>query len=208
MNTRFGIDVDGVLANFGSRVVEIANKIWPNKLPEGYRASNWNYTDVFSKEDWNQVWQEIKQTPNFWLYSPEMEGCRQLKDFLYSDDGYYSQVYFITSRAETAGDSAKVQTCQWLESRGLWPRFDRSQVIVVENADQKEQILRDLKIPFYLDDYAPTIQQASGISSLKAYLLNAPYNIHISQWPYLSRVDSVREYLEKVQNEAIIQSSS
>lgn len=188
---KFAIDIDGVLSSFTSAVIKASNDIWPNKLPKDYVPTNWNYEGALTKAEWNLVWVELMHTENLWLTLPSLAGVAQLQVFF----AYYpnTEVYYITSRPQTRGMSSLVQTTQWLEQRNLWPRFDRSHVIVVNKPTEKEQFIQDLKLPFYLDDYGPTIQSVQKITN--AWLLDAPYNREYA----LPRVFSVREFLDKVE---------
>jgi hypothetical protein len=193
-NLRFGLDLDGVLANFGAQVISAANRLWPNKMPEDYVPDNWDYADVLNKEDWKAVWAEIKATPDFWLDEKEQgNGVEELRDFL---DYNTAEVYFITSRAETVGDSVLVQSSQWLSNRRrLWPRNGYSTVIPVADPKKKRDVIEALKLPFMLDDYAVTVEGLQTLKTTKTYLLDQPWNRYAAHLP---RVFSVKEYLEIV----------
>jgi 5'(3')-deoxyribonucleotidase len=193
---RFGIDLDGVLADFGARIIEVANKLWPGKLAEGYVPASWDYTDVFSKEDWSSVWEEVKRTPYFWRDEQEQgEGANELSAFLMRHSE--AEVYYITSRIPTAGSPVLAQSSQWLRDRGLWPRRGYSTVIPVADPKKKADVLQALKLPFFLDDYAVTVQGLQTIENLKTYVLDQPWNRYATHLP---RVFSVAEYLHIVEN--------
>lgn len=188
---KFGIDLDGVLADFTSAVIVVANRLWPNKLPIGYVPVDWNYKGVLTEQEWDMVWAELMRTENLWLNLPSLVGVAQLQVFL----AYHPEanIHFITSRCDTKGLSAIVQCTSWLEQRRLWPRFDRSLVTPVQHASEKIDIIKNTKLPFFLDDYGPTVESLQGIT--KAYLLDAPYN----QKYDLPRVSSVAEYLYEIE---------
>jgi uncharacterized HAD superfamily protein len=199
---RFGIDLDGCLCDFNGEVIKMANRLFNKNLPSSYVTSVWNYSDILTKEEWKAVWDALMDMENFWLQIGELPGLRQLHAFLAQN--HDAQVYFITSRAQSKGLSTLAQTTEWLERRGLWPRFDfdrsrvRSRVIVTE-ASEKWKYLNALDIQWYLDDYAPTIQGLqSYIETMHAFLLDTPYNIYADSLP---RVYSVAEYLRKIGHE-------
>jgi len=195
MNIRFGIDLDGVLANFGTNVIEVVNSIWPDRLPLDYVPQDWDYSDVFTKEDWATVWAGIKRTEDFWYREDAIqEGISALDKFLLYTP-HKIDVYFITSRARTMGDTVLAQSSRWLAKFGLWPRNGHSTVIPVEDAKHKEAICAGLKLPFMLDDYAPTVQKLQTVEGLQAYVLDQPWNRYAEHLP---RVYSVAEYLEIV----------
>jgi 5'(3')-deoxyribonucleotidase len=196
MGLRFGIDIDGVLADFIASVVTIANQLWPGRLPIGYVPSDWNYSDVFSKDDWKRVWEEIVKTPNFWFNANCLSGATDLVDFLIS--AYPpAEVVFITQRMDTGGISAKEQTRNWLISRVLFSdAYDK--LYTVKDAAEKAKILEDNRIQYYLDDYAPTIDGLQKTHPyIKAYLLDAPWNRYMLDLP---RLYSVKEYLQIVKD--------
>src|SRR5260221_427140 len=116
-----------------------------------------------------------------------IENVRDLDDFL----GQYAvETYFITSRANTAGELALSQSKKWLEK--YWLNAPHSSVIRVEKASQKRQIIDTLKIKFSLDDYGPTVEECNGINGHKAFILDRPYNREYNQ----PRVYSVKEFLD------------
>lgn len=191
---RFGLDLDGVFGDFGEHVKQIANRIWPGKLSDDYIPNNWDYTDIFTKEDWDKVWIEIKATPDFWFYEKHYPNAvEQMQRFLRK---HYREVeiYYITSRVATAGDSVLQQSSIWLSKLDILPPY-RSSVIPVKNADDKIAICTGLKLKFLLDDYAPTIQKLQQVEGMNAYLLDQPWNRYAEHLP---RVFSVQEYLEIV----------
>lgn len=193
---RFGIDVDGVLGNFGASVITTANKLWPGKMAHNYVPDNWDYTDVLSPEDWSLVWDEIKHTPNFWLNElPYTSSIQELRRFI-NNEAEDADIFFITSRATTIGASVLQQTSQWLKQESLFPLDGRASVIPVADAKHKEAVCAALKITHFLDDYAPTVQKLQTVEGLQAYVLDQPWNRYAAHLP---RVFSVGEYLSRVQ---------
>ena len=193
MSIRFGIDMDGVLANFTAMAIEAANSIWPGKIPQGYVPDTWDYDGVLTKEEWAQVWTKIKATPYFWVNLPALPGALQLLNGLTKED----EPYFITARAKTIGDSPLAQSSFWLHIQHLWPRFGFSTVIPVADAKHKKDLFRGLGLKYMLDDYAPTVKELNEIEGVKAFLLDAPYNRHM----ILPRVYSVTEYLSIIRSD-------
>lgn len=190
---RFAVDIDGVLADFNGEVIKMANRLFNKNLPANFVTQNWNYSDILTPDEWTQVWDALMSIEDFWLGLAALPGTRELHAFLAQN--HDAQVYFITSRKQPKGQSTIMQTTQWLEQRGLWPRFDRSRVIVTE-ASEKWKYLRALDIQWYIDDYAPTIAGLqTSQEGLNAYLLDAPYNQYAVSLP---RVFSMSEYLKRV----------
>ena len=191
---RYGIDLDGVLGDFGSRVVQIGNRLWPGKFPPGYIPDNWNYEGYLTEDEWDQVWANIKATPYFWLDEQAMPGVEELQDHL-AFFGEHDEVFFITARQTTKGEPPLAQSSQWLRVHGLWPRNGYSVVLQVEDPKHKQDLFRGLKLNYMLDDYAPTIEQLNKIEGMHAYVLDQPWNRYATSLP---RVYSVSEYLDKI----------
>jgi len=192
---RLGIDIDGVICDFSREVSKMANRLFNKQLPLGYLPKNWNWSDVLTAEEWKAIWKELMATEDFWLHLIELPGARELHSFLAKNND--TQVYFITSRAQSVGQSTLMQTTQWLERRGLWPRFDRSTVIVTE-ASEKWKYLKALEIPWYLDDYLPTIVQVQSIcEGTRGVVFDAPYN---QDGRGIPRFYSVAAYLQQVKD--------
>lgn len=187
---RFGIDLDGVLADFGSCVVAVGNSLWPGKFPPGYLPDNWNYDGYLTDAEWGRIWEKIKATDYFWENEGELPGCRQLLQRV----SPYDEIFFITARAKTIGEPPSVQSARWLHERKLWPRNGYSTVLQVEDSKHKADLFRGLKINFMLDDYAPTVESLNNIEGMHAYVLDQPWN----RYANLPRVSSVDEYLIEV----------
>lgn len=190
---RIMFDMDGVLASFTANVIEVANSIWPGKLPLDYVPSNWDYTDVFTKDEWNQVWDTIHNIPDFWLREPPIpESVKALKEFRITNK---SPIWFVTSRMKTGGVAAKYQTELWLLKHGLIRLSDTSKVIAVNKPEEKLKIVEDLQIEVSIDDYAPTVERHNKVVGHTAYLLDQPWNQGVNVGP---RVYSVKEFLETI----------
>lgn len=208
---RFGIDLDGVLANFTENVVDIANRLWPGKLPRGFVPRDWNYTGDLTSEEMSAIFKEIAVTPYFWENESELSGTEDLADYLRNERYRHNlssdvaspenqekrdQIYFVTARMATVGNPPLVQSAHWLAGRGFWPRNGFSTVIPVEHAKHKKDLFRGLGLNFMLDDYAPTVRELNGIEGMHAFVLDQPWNQKENQ--DLPRVFSVAEYLDEV----------
>jgi deoxypyrimidine-specific 5' nucleotidase type C protein (NT5C) len=193
---RFGVDIDGVFAQFIPEVVTITNRLWPSKnVPLDYQPDNWDFPDILTKDEWKQVWLEIRKTHGFWRNAtPYRKNIEALQ--LFTNKHKDADVYFITSRADTIGESVLAQTFKWLNWFDLAPRSGHSTIIPVADATHKAAVLRALQLPFFLDDYAVTVYQLQNISDLKTFVLDQPWNRHATDLP---RVFSVAEYLKIVE---------
>lgn len=188
---RYGIDLDGVLANFGRNIPIVGNQLWPGRFPENpddFRPTEWSAG--LSKEEERQLFEAIAKIPYFWENQYELPGCQELTAGIKDDE-----VYFVTARAITVGESPLVQSARWLRDRHLWPRRGYSTVIPVAHAGNKVELFRGLGLKFMLDDFGPTVEQLNTIDGMHAFVLDAPYN---RRYESLPRVYSVTEYLDTI----------
>lgn len=194
---RFAVDIDGVLANFTARIAAVANTIWPGRLRENFVPRDWNYTGIFTKEEWVQVWNQIKITPRFWFDAPPLSGVEELWHYFGQPKNMKDEVFFITSRVATIGNSPLVQSAEWLSGYGLWPRRGLSVVLTVADPEYKQNLFQGLGLQFMLDDYAPTVEQLNKIDRMHAFVFDQPWNRYARDLP---RVCSVTEYLEIIKD--------
>lgn len=190
---RFGIDLDGVLCDFTASVVDVANALWPGKLPKNFVADNWNYEGHLTPDEWDQIWVAIKKTPYFWENELTMVGATELQAGIKNDD----EVFFITARTKTIGEPPAVQSARWLSHRRLYPRACYSTVLQVNDPKHKQDLFRGLDLKFMLDDYAPTVVQLNKIEGMHAFVLDQPWNRYEKDLP---RVFSVTEYLSTIRS--------
>lgn len=191
MGIRLSFDLDGVLANWGSSVIEIANSLWPGKIPIDYAPTHWDWPDVLKKDEWDTIWSIIKTQPDFWLQiTPYEKNISELQEFL--KEFPETRLFFITARISTGGVKARSQTEQWLEKFGLWPRNGLSTVLV-SRPENKVNLMREANIAFSLDDKKETVAACQMLLNHEAYLFDQPWNQDSS----LPRVFSIKEYLEK-----------
>lgn len=188
---KISFDCDGVLACFEKNVIQVANKMWPDmNIPEDYVPRDWNYTDLFTKYQWSDVWEEIKKIPDFWLREPAMEeNVAALREWIPTVD---HQLFFITSRIPTGGVDPKAQTQLWLHKHGLFREDKPPIVIAVNSADQKKEYIAKYGIDMSIDDLASTVESCKLIPKHQAVLLNRPWNAKIE---CDKRVDTVKEFL-------------
>ena len=171
--------------------------MFEKKLPSDFCPVKFNFADVMTSDEWSMIWKEMMQIEDFWVHLSALSGARELHAFLAQN--YDAQVYFITSRAHaTAGQPVLQQTTQWLENHGLWPRLGKS-VVIVTDAAEKYKYINALNIPYYFDDYGPTIAgMNTACEFTKSVLLDAPYN---QESVDLRRVFSVTEFLKQVKED-------
>lgn len=174
------IDIDGVLAHFTRGFIDIINKIYPEKnVPTTFEPNDWDHSEILAPGEAGKLWEEIKNTRDFWADLPSYsENVRALEDFL-SDQSARFCVYYVTSRMDTAGGTAVAQTNEWLASRGLL-RVDCS-LIAVRDPKEKLHMLKGIGAAYSIDDYAPTVEMCQEIPNHEAWLLDRPWNRNVTK---------------------------
>jgi 5'(3')-deoxyribonucleotidase len=169
------IDMDGVVSKFDHGFVKLINRVYPEKnLPEDFEPRDWGYSDVLKPEEFGALWEELKDTKNFWQNLQQYpENTRPLAYFL-DETKRDCNVYYVTSRMDTKGGTALVQTKNWLRARSLF--LDNCSLIVVHAAKHKNAMLHGLASQFSIDDYLPTVVSAHTIPNHEAWLMSRPWN--------------------------------
>jgi 5' nucleotidase, deoxy (Pyrimidine), cytosolic type C protein (NT5C) len=187
-------DIDGVLASFNDNLAKVVNLRWPGRIAPDFEPNDWNYTGTIAKNEWDQIWKDIKATPNFWRRQlPYIRNVDAAVKYINATPE--TTVYFMTARPDTEGGTAYEQTLDWLIEHRLYP-FDREVTtpIVVSDPKEKQGIIQELKIDFSIDDKQETVEQCNSIPNHKALLLDRPWNRTSTQ----PRVYSVDHFLDVV----------
>lgn len=188
---RISIDMDGVLARFDAGFAEVANRIWPGKIPPDYQPHDWNYGDVMTAAEFDIVWGRIKQTENFWLKLwPYSDNVCSLARFLTREKGH--DVWLTTARVETAGCTVAKQTELWLQSYGLREGYNYMGVVVADS-HLKVGVYEAMEIMASIDDKGETVEECDvRLKGHRAFLLDRPWN---QEADVKRRVHSVEEFL-------------
>lgn len=196
MKSIISIDIDGVLARFGRGFVKVVNRLYPEKnLPKDYEPSTWFYTDALTSEEMKQSWDATIATKNLWLgLAPYEANATALAKFLHDEHKNFD-VYYITSRPETPGDSSLGQTAKWLIKHDLL--MYNTSLLVVKEAKEKQALLRALHIEASVDDYLPTAISSSELAGHKSFLYNRPWNVE-GRPENLKVVSDLESYLNEV----------
>lgn len=192
---RLMIDMDGVLANFVRGMVGIANGIWPGRLSSTWEPSGWNFTEEFTKEEFDRMWKIAMAKPNFWLsLDAYTENVGALKQFI--DTKRNHDIWFVTARSPSEGLTVSNQTHRWLDLVGLvrvGPNY--TGVMDVKTGAAKTHIIRALEIDASIDDRGDAVMQYQELPNHRAALLDRPWNQEYKpKW----RVSSLQQFLDSV----------
>ena len=176
MPLRIGFDMDGVLADFALAFHEVDVRLFgagpglsagqPEKQDEDLnnaRQANSaiSHSDVRIPENparespsprelrrrRDVIWKSIVSTPNFWsTLKPIDDGAvRRIHEMMLR---HHWEVFFITHRPKTAGDTVQRQTQRWLVEQG----FDLPSVLVLSGG--RGAAAGALRLDYHVDDSA------------------------------------------------------
>ena len=169
MSIRIGFDVDGVVADFAAGYRAVAQRLFgvdpvredepeledrseehretrirealdrPGETPAEFHQPH----EMRRRRD--LIWKDIKQTRDFWatLAPIEVDGVRRIHQLMLR---YRWEVFFITQRPVTAGDTVQRQTQRWLLAHG----FDLPSVLVVTGS--RGIVASALRLSYHVDD--------------------------------------------------------
>lgn len=176
MPLRIGFDMDGVLADFGLAFHEVETRLFGPVAPiragdpedeaagsaiagtdeagsleqpvreESAHEAKKEARELRRRRD--VVWQAIRATPDFWttLRPIEPDAVRRIHEMMLRHPW---EVFFITQRPATAGDTVQRQTQRWLVQQG----FDLPSVLVIPGS--RGAAAGALKLDYHVDD-SPT----------------------------------------------------
>jgi len=194
---KISIDLDGVVSDFSHAAAQVINTIWPGRIPQGYEPTDWYWTEYMKKEEWGQVFKVIGATENFWEHQKPYEAnMAALRSFLLTEEN--QEVYYVTSRAHTAGRPLTMQCESWLISNWIWPEKNYHAVLPLKAGippEHKKAVMEALGLEFSVDDYGPTVELCATLPGHRAFVLDRPWN---QEYKNLNRVYSLAEYFDEV----------
>src|SRR5262245_9234689 len=182
---RLGFDLDGTLADMHAALVIEARRLFPSVDPavlpnsaapeepvapaEGQDArpdprDEHLSIGALSSREQRELWNAIRSRENFWETLDEIEPGALAR--LYSlVQTHRWELIFLTSRPETQGDSAQMQSYRWLAAHG----YPTPSVFVVHGSRGK--IAAALQLDVLVDDRPENCLDVAIDSSARAILL-------------------------------------
>lgn len=196
-----GFDLDGILSNFHYSFSLVGNRLFGLPIIEDIEeVKDWEWEDWYpmTKNQKIAIWKEIDtNTDLFWfnmcpLYN-NFQRLRKLEEVGHN-------LFFVTSRKNTAGLSALRQTKLWLEKQGL-------KDFSVIPAHKKGMVLDRAEIKYFIDDMPENIIEASiEATKCRSFLLARRYNSYAIEFLQKSHkyrknigiVYSIDEFLDQI----------
>lgn len=161
MSLRIGLDVDGVVADFRSAFHETAKRCLRHDIEEPDDPKS---SQALEQRDIRKVWDYVAKTPNWWVelkpYEPEQ--ITRLHELVRSG-GW--ELFFLTNRPPSAGDTVQYQTQWWLERQG----FYMPSVLTVPGS--RGEVANALRLDIVVDDLAMNCVEVVSASAAKAMML-------------------------------------
>jgi hypothetical protein len=170
---KLAIDCDGVIADFSTafrrHLMEVYDHLNLTRDP-----TSWSWTDLgVTPEMFSKAWRAWEQKVNVWTEVPPTGDAYTLAYAIQEGRLDEAEVWFLTSRGRSAGDSVLAQTKEWV----FWNvGVDNANVIVVEHSSDKAAVVQALGMTHSIDDYPPTIIALNHQRHHDAYLMKRPWN--------------------------------
>jgi hypothetical protein len=160
MSLRVGIDVDGVLADFRNAFHQAADACGVRVPVDPDVATSVR----LEPRDVRRVWDYVGKTPNWWttLAAYEPQEIARLYGLARSA-GW--EIFFLTNRPASAGDTVQFQTQWWIERHG----FYLPAVLTVPGS--RGEIANGLRLDLLIDDLVINCVDVVSASAAKAVLV-------------------------------------
>jgi hypothetical protein len=164
MSLRLGFDIDGVLADFRSAFRETAARATKRGLEEMEAGSSPNSATPLAADDVRRVWDQIARTSNWWMEIDAYESDQIARLYALTRAAGW-EVFFLTKRPPSAGDSVQFQTQWWIERHG----FYLPAVLTVPGS--RGEVANALRLDLLVDDQLINCVEVVSASPTKAILM-------------------------------------
>jgi hypothetical protein len=172
--------MDGVLADFGGAFRDVEKRLFPGTpdMPPGgpeneaarQRTGDTTAPAAVTGNPYEEhrrrevIWSAIRSTPDFWTLLQPLEGgaVRRIHASMLR---HRWEVFFITQRPATDGDTVQRQTQRWLVAQG----FDLPSVLVI--AGSRGAAAAALELDYHVDDNARNCLDVMSEAGAKTILI-------------------------------------
>jgi hypothetical protein len=161
MALRIGFDVDGVIADFRSAFRAAAERCLRRDVVD---SDNPETPGPLSPDDVRRVWEYIARTQNWWMEVPPYEPAQLARLYSMTRAAGW-EVFFMTKRPPSAGDSVQFQTQWWIERFG----FYLPAVLTVPGS--RGDIANGLRLDMIIDDQVINCIEVISAAPAKAMLM-------------------------------------
>jgi uncharacterized HAD superfamily protein len=189
---RFGIDIDGVVADFVSAFVREINNIWPGRLPINYQPPSWSGWGDLTSREFERTWEVVALKPNWWLsILPYPDNLRAIA--LHRIRHPEDEIFYITARHEVAGMPTMHQTQTWLKQCGIG---GLGTAVIVDVNKDKSAIFNAISCDANIDDKLEAVIEHDR-QTIGSFLLDRPWN-RSNRPPAIRVVGGLQEFFEQV----------
>jgi hypothetical protein len=161
MSLRLGVDIDGVLADFRTAFHAAATRCLGRDVAD---VGDPRSAQALEQKDVKRVWQYVAKTPNWWMGLQAYEPDQVVRLYSLARTAGW-EVFFLTNRPPSAGDTVQFQTQWWLEQHG----FYLPAVLTVPGS--RGEVANGLRLDLIIDDLVINCVEAISASTSKALLL-------------------------------------
>jgi hypothetical protein len=161
MSLRIGIDVDGVLADFRTAFHETSRASLGRQIEALHDPKS---TQALAQDEVKRVWDAVARTPNWWMTLEPYEPDQIARLYSLTRAAGW-EVFFLTNRPASAGDSVQFQTQWWIERHG----FYMPSVLTIPGS--RGEVANGLRLNLVIDDLLLNCIEVVSASTAKALLL-------------------------------------